>query len=104
MELEELEEEEEEMSGEQGQANWMMEQTIKFMQGAFKNFKEHIAFARASQPEDQLCPASATNGMTTSTMAVSAEARSTAAVAATAPTLRGMAQHPMGIGISRRRR
>lgn len=40
MVLEELGEEEEgKMGGKQGQANWLMEQAIKFMQRDFKNIK-----------------------------------------------------------------
>ncbi|XP_070790123.1 vomeronasal type-2 receptor 26-like [Pituophis catenifer annectens] len=48
MELEEEEEEGEEFN----QDDWMMEQDIKFMQGAFKNLKVCEHQARAMQPDD----------------------------------------------------
>lgn len=67
MELEELEEQELEIDGEHGQADWVMEQAIKFMRGAFENLKARKALALASQPANQPRPASAIDGATAST-------------------------------------
>lgn len=58
MELEELDEDEEEMSGEHSQADWMMEQATQFMQGTLRTSwyakplpELHIPTTRCSQPQ-----------------------------------------------------
>lgn len=104
MELEELEEEEE-MSGEHGQADCVMEQVIKFMWGAFENLKACKTLAQGAQPNDQPLPDTATDRVTASTAVGSTRARSAAAVTSITPIPRGANQHgpPVGLTSVRRR-
>lgn len=77
--------EEEPIAGESDREDWMLEQTIKFLRGAFDNLKARKALAREAHPTDQPTPATASNGAITSDAAMAAEAGPTTVAAAPAP-------------------